>query len=138
MDRDLPGLLLTPYLRLFVNVGESIPLGVSNVVSMAGTQRDVFPSGHTMMTLVLMYLSARWKVKARQLVYVVGALLIVATVYQRYHYVIDLVAGLFFAVLCVVTAWPLYSYIKKRFDTLENRFPPSETGKHLVSIGKGF
>jgi len=138
LDRDLPGLLLTPYLRWFVNVGESIPLGVSNAVSMAGTQRDVFPSGHTMMTLVLMYLSARWKVRARYMVYVVGALLIVATVYQRYHYVIDLFAGFCFAMLCIGTAWPLYSFIKRKFDTLENRFPPSETGKHLVSIGIGF
>jgi len=138
LDKDLPGVFLTPYLRWFVNVGESIPLGVPNAVSMAGTQRDVFPSGHTMMTLVLMYLSARWKVRARYLVYFVGTLLIIATVYQRYHYVIDLVAGFFFAVLCIATAWPLYSYIKCRFDTLENRFPPTETGKHLVSIGMGF
>lgn len=138
LDSDLPGLILTTPLRWFVNVGESIPLGVSNAVSMAGTQRDVFPSGHTMMTLVLMYLSARWKVKARYIVYVVGTLLIVATVYQRYHYVIDLVAGFFFAVLCIATAWPLYSYIKRRFDTLENRFPPTATGKHLVSTGIGF
>ncbi len=138
LDKDLPGLLLTPYLRWFVNVGESIPLGVSNAMSMAGTQRDVFPSGHTMMTLVLMYLSARWKVKVRPLIYVVGTLLIVATVYERYHYVIDLVAGFFFAVLCITTAWPLYSSIKRRFDTLENRLPPSETGSHLVSIGRGF
>jgi membrane-associated phospholipid phosphatase len=138
LDRDLPGLFLTPYLRWFVNVGESIPLGVSNAVSMAGTQRDVFPSGHTMMTLVLMYLSARWKVRARYLVYGIGTLLIFATVYERYHYVVDLVAGFFFAVLCIGTAWPLYSYIKTRFDTLENRLPPSETGEHLQSIGIGF
>lgn len=138
LDTELPGLFLTPYLRWFVNVGESIPLGVSNAVSMAGTQRDVFPSGHTMMTLVLMYLSAHWKVRARYIVYVVGSLLIIATVYERYHYVIDLVAGFFFAVLCIGTAWPLYGFIKRRFNTLENRFPPTETGKHLHSIGIGF
>ncbi len=138
LDQDLPGLVLTPYLRWFVNVGESIPLNVPSAISMAGTQRDVFPSGHTMMSLVLMYLSARWKVKARYIVYGVGTLLIIATVYQRYHYVIDLVAGFFFAVVCIGTAWPLYSYIKRRFDTLENRFPPTETGKHLQSIGIGF
>lgn len=138
LDKDLPGLLLTPYLRWFVNVGESIPLNVPNAVSMAGTQRDVFPSGHTMMTLVLMYLSAHWNVRAKYIIYIVGSLLIIATVYQRYHYVIDLVAGFFFAVLCIVTAWPLYSFIKTRFDTLENRLPATETGKHLQSIGIGF
>ena len=138
LNRDLPGLFLTPYLRWFVNVGESIPLGVSNAVSMAGTQRDVFPSGHTMMTLVLMYLSARWKVKARYLIYTVGTLLIVATVYERYHYFIDLIAGFVFAILCVATSWPLYLFIKRRFDTLENRLPASETGERLQSMGIGF
>ncbi len=138
LNQDLPGLLLTPYLRWFVNTGGSIPLNVPSAVSMAGTQRDVFPSGHTMMTLVLMYLCARWNVKARYFIYVIGALLIVATVYQRYHYVIDLVAGFVFALVCIGTAWPLYHYTKRRFDTLENRFPPTETGKHLVSIGIGF
>jgi membrane-associated phospholipid phosphatase len=85
-----------------------------------------------------MYLSARWKVRARYIVYVVGTLLILATVYQRYHYVVDLFAGFCFAMVCIGTAWPLYSFIKRKFDTLENRFPPSETGKHLVSIGIGF
>jgi membrane-associated phospholipid phosphatase len=77
-------------------------------------------------------------VKSRHFIYVVGSLLIVATVYQRYHYVIDLVAGLFFAVLCIGTAWRLYLWIKRRFDTLENRIPPAETGKHLQSMGIGF
>jgi membrane-associated phospholipid phosphatase len=138
LDYELPGLLLTPYLRWFVNVGESIPLGVSSAISMAGTQRDVFPSGHTMMTLVVMYLSARWKVRARYLVYSVGTLLIIATVYQRYHYVIDLIAGAIFALVCIITARPLYAFIKRRCNTIENRLPPEETGRHLDSIGIGF
>ena len=60
LDHDLPGLLLTPYLRWFVNFGGSVPMGVPDAVAIAGTQRDVFPSGHTMMTLVLMYLSTRY------------------------------------------------------------------------------
>jgi membrane-associated phospholipid phosphatase len=61
LEQELPGLLLTPYLRWFVNIGESVPMGVSSVEAMAGAQRDVFPSGHTMMTLVLMVLSVRYR-----------------------------------------------------------------------------
>ncbi len=123
IDRELPGLWLTEQLRWFVNSGESIPVGVSTSEAIIHTQRDVFPSGHTMMTLVMMYLGAQYKVKARWLIYVTGILLIVATVYQRYHYVIDLIAGAAFAILCITTSARLYSYLKDRFQTMESRFP---------------
>jgi membrane-associated phospholipid phosphatase len=127
LDRELPGLWLTPYLRWFVNAGESIPMGVPNAVAIAETQRDVFPSGHTMMTLVLMDISFHARLKARWFVAVVGSLLIVATVYQRYHYVVDLIAGALFMVLCVQTAPWLYKTAKERFQTMESRFPPANS-----------
>jgi len=125
LDLELPGILLTPYLRWFVNAGESVPMGVPNAEAIAGTQRDVFPSGHTMMTLVLIYLSARYKVRSRWILYVTGALLIVATVYQRYHYVIDLIAGVAWMALCVLSSPHLYSFIKTRLRTIESRLPAS-------------
>ncbi len=56
---ELPGLFLTNFLREVVNSGESIPSGTLN--PMAVVQRDVFPSGHTQMTLIVMYLSIRLK-----------------------------------------------------------------------------
>jgi membrane-associated phospholipid phosphatase len=123
LDKELPGVLLTPYLRWFVNAGESVPMGVPNAVALAGTQRDVFPSGHTMMTLVLIYLSARFKVRSRWMLYVTGALLIVATVYERYHYVVDLIAGVVWMIICVVLSPHLYRFIKTRLGTMENRLP---------------
>lgn len=126
LDKDLPGLFLTPFLRWFVNAGESVPMNVANTIAHAGAQRDVFPSGHTMMTLVLMYLSARYKAKVRYSLYVLGTLLIIATVYQRYHYVIDLAAGALFAVLCIATSRTLYMYVKRRFLTMESRFSSGE------------
>jgi membrane-associated phospholipid phosphatase len=123
LDRDLPGVLLTPYLRWFVNFGGSVPMGVPNDVAIAGTQRDVFPSGHTMMTLVLIYLCQRYRIRLRWFVTVTGTLLILATVYERYHYVVDLIGGATFMVFCVLTAPRLYSFNKKRFATMESRFP---------------
>jgi hypothetical protein len=125
LNDDLPGVLLTPYLRWFVNAGGSVPMGVPNAVAIAGTQRDVFPSGHTMMTLVLIYLSARLKARVRFFIYVIGTLLIMATVYQRYHYVIDLFAGAACMALCVTTSPRLYRAIKERLQTIESRFPPA-------------
>ncbi len=125
LEQELPGVLLTPYLREFVNAGGSIPTGVPNNVAIGVSQRDVFPSGHTMMMIVMMYLSGKFKAKSRWLLYVVGTLLIIATVYQRYHYVVDLIAGGVFALLCIATSSTLYHRLKEKFRTMESRFEPS-------------
>jgi membrane-associated phospholipid phosphatase len=98
-------------------------MNVPNDIAIAGTQRDVFPSGHTMMTLVLMYFCTRYRLRVRHIIAVTGVLLIVATVYQRYHYVVDLVAGATFMIFCVNTAPTLYMAIKGRFQTIESRLP---------------
>ncbi|MGA9120431.1 MAG: phosphatase PAP2 family protein [Bacteroidota bacterium] len=123
LDTDLPGLWLTPYLRWFVNWGESVAMHVPNSVAIASAQRDVFPSGHTMMTLVLMHLSARAKAKVRWIVYSVGTLLIIATVYERYHYVVDLFGGALFAALCILTSRRFYHFTRDKLQTLERQFP---------------
>jgi membrane-associated phospholipid phosphatase len=123
LNSDLPGVLLTRPLRWFVNAGESVLMHVPNDVALASTQRDVFPSGHTMMTLVLMYLAGKAHARSRTFIYVVGTLLIVATVYERYHYVIDLIGGAAFAVLCILTARPLYHFTRDTLQTIERNFP---------------
>ena len=59
INQDLPGLFLTNFLREITNSGESIPAGTLNPAEVV--QRDIFPSGHTMITLLVMYLSVRLK-----------------------------------------------------------------------------
>jgi membrane-associated phospholipid phosphatase len=105
---ELPGLLFTPFLRRFVNFFESIPADVPDAVARAAAQRDVFPSGHTMMTLVVIILAYRYRLKVRHPLLVAGILLIFATVYLRYHYLIDLVGGIVLAVFCLATSKNLY------------------------------
>lgn len=123
LDQDLPGILLTPFLRWFVNAGESVPMGVSNAVAHAAAQRDVFPSGHTMMMLVLMYFGIRYHLKSRWFLLIVGTLLIIATVYQRYHYVIDLIAGAAFMVVCLLTAPRVFEFVRSRVHTIDKPYP---------------
>jgi len=56
-------------------------------------KRDVFPSGHTMVTLAVVLLAAR-RSRRLALVFLVFAVpLWVATVYGRYHYLVDVLAG---------------------------------------------
>lgn len=100
INTELPGLFLTNALRDFLNMGGSIPKNVPNPVDFA--QRDVFPSGHTQLTLVVMFFVYRYRLKTRHFIAAVGTLLIISTVYLRYHYVIDVIAGVF---LMLVTIW---------------------------------
>jgi len=99
-DIEIPGLFLTDFLREVVNSGESIPKGTPNPAEVV--QRDAFPSGHTQMTLLVMYLSIKYKSRSKYFFIPNGTLLIFATVYLRYHYVIDLIAG---AALMILTLW---------------------------------
>jgi membrane-associated phospholipid phosphatase len=66
---------------------------------------DAFPSGHTAVALVSLYYAGKFgeKVLFRILVPAVSAL-IVSTVYLRYHYVIDVVAGVLLAALTIFIA----------------------------------
>lgn len=102
---ELPGLFITNYLREFVNLGESISSCTLNPIEVV--QRDVFPSGHTMMTAITMYLAVKMKSRYWLAINITGALLIFSTVYLRYHYVIDVIAGLLF---CVVSLWSGYRF----------------------------
>lgn len=120
---ELPGLFLTEFLREIVNSGESIPGGTIDAIDKV--QRDVFPSGHTQMTLLTMYLAVKFKTKTKNFFLVVGTLLIFATVYLRYHYVIDLIAGFFFMVFTLWSGYHLYNWWMNK--TGEDKF---EYGKY--------
>jgi len=112
MNEDLPGLFLTNTLREFVNAGESIPAGTPNPEEVV--QRDVFPSGHTMITLIIMYLSVRLKSRSKYFFVPVGSLLIIATVYLWYHYVIDLIAGMIFMIFSVWSGKYIFNWWRRK------------------------
>lgn len=114
IDKELPGLFLTPYLREFVNIGESIPNGTINPHLLV--QRDVFPSGHTQMTLLTMYATIKFNTKTRYFIIPIGTLLIISTVYLRYHYVIDVIAGAIFMIITLWTGKKIYKAWNKFTD----------------------
>jgi membrane-associated phospholipid phosphatase len=105
---EMPGIFLTNYLREIVNSGESIPLGTLNPALVV--QRDCFPSGHTLVTLIVMYLSVKFKVCTKYVMLPVGVLLIFSTVYLRYHYVIDLIAGALFMIFTIWCTLKVYNW----------------------------
>lgn len=117
---QLPGIWLTHYLRDFVNIGESIPPGTPNPAAIV--QRDVFPSGHTMITLLVMYLSVKLKSRSRYFFIPVGTLLIFSTVYLWYHYVVDLAGGFAFMVFSVWTGKYIFNWWQKKVGHKEFRY----------------
>jgi len=89
------GLWFTESIRYTLNVLENI-------------QRDAFPSGHTEITLLTMIYAWHYSRKFFWILSVIGTSLIISTVYLRYHYVIDVIAGILLALIVVFLAKPLY------------------------------
>ncbi len=68
------------------------------------TKTDAFPSGHTMVTLAVLYCARRRASKLYNALLPVGALLIAATVLLTYHYLVDVLAAVPFLLLSLALA----------------------------------
>ena len=80
-------------------------------------KRDCMPSGHTQIVLMVLFLAYRYQ---RILFYIFLPLvcgLILSTVYLRYHYVIDLIAGASIAIGCMIVGPRLYRIGKAEGDS---------------------
>lgn len=97
ISQELPGLVLTEPLRAIINAGNNIPSQMGNPYDFVN--RDCMPSGHTMMSILGILMVWRLRTKWRKLLTVGGISIVISTVYLRYHYVVDLMAGLLLAVL---------------------------------------
>lgn len=76
-------------------------------------KRDCMPSGHTQIALMVLFLSHRYEKTLFYLFLPVVCGLIFSTLYLRYHYVIDLIAGAVMAIGCTLIAPGLYRVWKK-------------------------
>ena len=99
--------------RFFLSPGEVKPFGGPGVAVVRafldrfeGITRDCFPSGHTELTLLVLFCAYRLHKKLFHILLPVGLALIVSTVYLRYHYVIDVIAGAAIAAaLALASGW---------------------------------
>jgi membrane-associated phospholipid phosphatase len=72
------------------------------------TKHDAFPSGHTLIAALCMAAAVRHFRLRSTPILVAGTLLIIATVYCRYHYAIDVLAGMALAAALLPLAPWLY------------------------------
>jgi membrane-associated phospholipid phosphatase len=80
--------------------------------AMEHNKRDCMPSGHTQIVLMVLYLAHRYERVLFYLFFPIICGLILSTVYLRYHYVIDLFAGVAFAAICIIIGPCLYRWWK--------------------------
>lgn len=85
----------------------------STLNALEGTKRDAFPSGHTAVTLVVLYLSYRFQRGLFWIFLPVVFALLVSTVYLRYHYVVDVIGGILLFAFTVYIGDKFYDRLEK-------------------------
>lgn len=80
----------------------------STLDELENTKFDVFPSGHTMIAVVVTIVAFQRARDAFWWLLPVAVCLVISTVYCRYHYVVDLIAGAILAVITVPLGDRLY------------------------------
>jgi membrane-associated phospholipid phosphatase len=88
-NTDLQGLFIAGQIQKFLN-------------QLEGIKRDAFPSGHTAIPLVVLYLAYRFKRRLFWIFLPIVLILIFSTVYCRYHYVVDIIGGFGLAILTIL------------------------------------
>jgi membrane-associated phospholipid phosphatase len=100
-DRDLDGFLV------------SVP--IQNVLNLLeGIKRDAFPSGHTGIALTVLFLAYRYDRTLFRWMLAPVLLLIPATVYCRYHYAVDVIAGVLLAVVTLTLGEVYYKFLIRK------------------------
>lgn len=101
---DLQGFLVAEPIQAFLN-------------RLEGIKRDAFPSGHTGIALTVLYLAFRFEKRLFRIFLPFVLALIVSTVYCRYHYVVDVIAGVVLALSVILIGEKYYGYREKRKNT---------------------
>ncbi len=97
---ELPGILLRDSINHIIN-------------HLEGIKRDAFPSGHTAITLVVLYLAYRFQKTLFWIFLPVVFALVISTVYLRYHYVVDVIGGILLFVLTIYIGNKFYNKLEK-------------------------
>ena len=96
---ELPGILLRDSINHIIN-------------HLEGIKRDAFPSGHTAITLVVLYLAYRFQKTLFWIFLPVVFALVISTVYLRYHYVVDVIGGILLFVLTIYIGNKFYNKLE--------------------------
>lgn len=92
------------HLQSFPMKGNGVYEWISSLLnSIEGIKRDAFPSGHTGISLMVLHLTFRYEKRLLPIFIPLVTLLIIATVYCRYHYAVDVLGGVGLYILTLIT-----------------------------------
>ena len=83
---------------------------VNTLNALEGNQRDCFPSGHTQTVLISLWFAFKYKRPLFWVYLPITIALIFSTVYLRYHYVIDVIAGIVYAGITLLLGVGLWTW----------------------------
>jgi membrane-associated phospholipid phosphatase len=90
---------------------------IQNILNyLEGIKRDAFPSGHTAVALIVLYLAYRFRRGFFWILLPVVLALLFSTVYCRYHYVIDLIAGFGLTIVTIILGELYYKWWSRLAD----------------------
>jgi membrane-associated phospholipid phosphatase len=81
-----------------------------------GIKRDAFPSGHTAIAVLVLYLAYKFKKRFFFILLPIVTALVFSTVYCRYHYVVDVFAGFGLTLLTILLGEWYYEWWLKWFS----------------------
>ncbi len=111
--REVQGIWIQPWLGPAIHQAESCPW-------------DCFPSGHTAGTVMVSLAMWKWNRKVFWVILPFQAMLIFATVYLRYHYVIDVLVGIPLGVLALRLGIALNERMQGKDDAVARGTTPQQ------------
>lgn len=97
---ELKGLFLTEPIHTLLN-------------RLEGIKRDAFPSGHTAIALLCLFIAKKTEKRLFWILLPVVMLLIPSTVYLRYHYIVDVIGGVVLTIIVMIAGPRIYNLLKK-------------------------
>lgn len=94
---ELEGVFLADKIKNFLN-------------SLEGIKRDAFPSGHVGISLLILLILYKYNKKIFWITLPSVILLMISTVYCRYHYFVDVIAGLILTVVTLLVGKLYYNF----------------------------
>jgi membrane-associated phospholipid phosphatase len=119
------------HLQTTALVGYALTLPIREYLNwLEHVMRDAFPSGHTMLALVVLFYTWRYEKRLLFVFAPIASLIIISTIYLRYHYAVDVLAGIILTIPTIVAVEVAMDWWE-RTQKLYRRYPDDQLIKSL-------
>lgn len=101
---------------------------VMTSIDLARFDMDCFPSLHTAQPLAILFLAYKYEKKMFYIFLIPVILTIFSTMYLRYHYGVDVIAGIFYAIVLTIIGPKIFRYYFNHFETQNTKIESKKEG----------